>query len=323
MSENFVYNFVTTGLLAFVALVVVLYLIAKLTAGICKGNACLVGKTAIVTGGNAGIGYETVLGLAVRGARVIIADVADSTKSRLRVIEETGNQNVISMHLDLSENESIRQFAKDFKALPDVRLDILVNNAGIAQSDGKKNSDGIDFLMQVNYLGAFLLTHCLADILKRTAGARILFVTSILCFLENLTVANMVEPHQLYNYGKSKLCMLIASWYFTKRMKKYNVTSNCVYPGLCKTKIHLLQSEGSLLRMIHLIAVQLLGKTSFEGAQPVLDAATSSKWNNISDQFFLDCNRMIKPTKHYNRKFREEIIDKSKTLVDLKVEEEL
>lgn len=316
-------SLLTNAIIAFVVVFSVLYLYCKLTIGVCRGNACLVGKTAIVTGGNAGIGYETVLGLAARGARVIIADVADSEKARQSVIQETGNNEILSMHLDLSDNNSIREFSREFKKIPNCRLDILGNNAGIAKSDGRKNKAGIDLCIQINYLGHFLITHCLADVLKKTENSRIVFTSSGLSYFQNLTVANMEAPNEHWNYGKSKLCQIIASNYFSEKLKSFNVTSNSVHPGLVKTGIHTLKNEYSWQKIIHLGLLNLLGRTSYDGGQTVLDAALNSKWNNVTDKFFCECKPKFKPYKFYNEEFRADIISKTKRLVDLQPSEEL
>lgn len=107
-----------------------------------------------------GLGYETALQLASRGCKIIIADVQDATDSAKRIINETGNSNVIYKHLDLSSFESIRRFADDIKST-EKRLDVLINNAGIGATIKSKTIDDLNPVLQINYLGAFLLTHLL------------------------------------------------------------------------------------------------------------------------------------------------------------------
>ncbi|KOB70762.1 Short-chain dehydrogenase [Operophtera brumata] len=90
------------------------------------------GKVVIVTGANAGIGFHTAQDLARRGARVILAcrDHGRGTAARASIVAETGNNNVVYQHLDLSSLKSVRQFATNIIETED-RLDVLVNNAGI------------------------------------------------------------------------------------------------------------------------------------------------------------------------------------------------
>ena len=72
------------------------------------------GKVVVVTGCNTGIGKETVLELAKRGAKIYMAcrSRAKCEEARLEIIKETGNHNVINSELDLNSLESVREFAR-------------------------------------------------------------------------------------------------------------------------------------------------------------------------------------------------------------------
>jgi hypothetical protein len=89
------------------------------------------GEICILTGANSGIGYETSLDLAKRGATVILAcrDLVSGQKCANRIKTLSGNQNVFLKHLDLSSLDSVRKFAKDIAADLD-HIDTLINNAG-------------------------------------------------------------------------------------------------------------------------------------------------------------------------------------------------
>lgn len=99
--------------------------------GQCKSRARLDGKTVVITGANTGIGKETALDLASRGARVILAcrdvDKAEQAASQIRA--STGNGNVLVEKLDLASLKSVREFAQRINS-QEKRLDILINNAG-------------------------------------------------------------------------------------------------------------------------------------------------------------------------------------------------
>jgi NAD(P)-dependent dehydrogenase (short-subunit alcohol dehydrogenase family) len=99
--------------------------------GVCKSKKRLDGKVVIITGANTGIGYETALDFAYRGAHLILAcrDSKKAEKSAKEIIKLTNNKNVDVEFLDLSDLDTVRSFAaKMNKNLS--RLDILVNNAG-------------------------------------------------------------------------------------------------------------------------------------------------------------------------------------------------
>jgi retinol dehydrogenase-12 len=99
--------------------------------GICTSTVRLDGKTVIVTGANIGIGRETALDLAKRGARVILAcrDLKKAEEAASDIRQQSGNGNVVVEHLDCASFESVRQFAKRINQ-NEASLDILVNNAG-------------------------------------------------------------------------------------------------------------------------------------------------------------------------------------------------
>ena len=138
---------------------------------------CL-GKTAIVTGANTGIGKETALDFAQRGARVILAcrDEEKAKDAARDIISKTGSDKVVVRILDLSSFESVRAFAKLINETEE-RLDILVNNAGFAGSY-RLTKDGYESVFQVNYLSHFLLTLLLMKKLKKSAPSRIVNVSS-------------------------------------------------------------------------------------------------------------------------------------------------
>nr|XP_022918241.1 retinol dehydrogenase 12-like isoform X2 [Onthophagus taurus] len=290
-----------------------------------KSNCLMLGKTVLITGGNSGLGYQTALILAGRGAKIIIADKNDSTQSKNRIIQETKNPNVKSKMLDLSSFESIRIFAKEIIEEEDT-LDVLINNAGLGYS-GLKTIDNLPELMQVNHLGSFLLTHLLLDLLKKSAPSRIIFVSSLMAFINNLTIKNIdkvLSPLSL-SYGNSKLCNIITANVFAEKLKGTGVTSNSVHPGLVNTPIfrnaHQDLPKSSLDAFY--VFLKLFGKSVFEGAQTNIHCAISKSLEKVSGKFFVDCTPFFLPFKAKNKLFVQEIWRKSEELVGLKDEEKL
>ena len=96
----------------------------------CKSNKSLKGKTVVITGGNTGIGKETAVDLARRGARVIIGcrNLQKGKEALNEIKERSGNPNVFLEEIDLASLESVRKFA-DTILNSEPRLDILINNA--------------------------------------------------------------------------------------------------------------------------------------------------------------------------------------------------
>ncbi|XP_068899031.1 retinol dehydrogenase 11-like [Tenebrio molitor] len=314
---------------------VLLKIIQKLTTGRCTSLVCLNGKTAIVTGGGSGIGFETALLLAGRGCRVIIADREDATKAKTKIIEVTNNTNIVTKHLDLTSFQSIRKFAKEINTTED-RLDILINNAGAGAVANKHTDDGLHITMQINHFGPFLLTHLLADLLKKSAPSRIIWVSSASAFFwNNLTVKNLnySEKQPLnflrasFIYGNSKLCNVIAANGFAERLRKFGVTSNSLHPGLVNTHIHLktarilgIETFGKLFTNTVLF---LYGKSPKEGAQTTIALAVSNHLKTVTGKHFWDCRTFVQPPKTWKKTFCNEIWSKSEELTKLKPEEKL
>ena len=132
-----------------------------------------------MTGANTGIGKETALDFAQRGARVILAcRNEEKAKDAARdIIAETGSDKVVVRILDLASFKSVRAFAKLINETEE-RLDILVHNAGLFESY-KVTEDGYESSFQVNYISHFLLTLLVMEKLKKSAPSCIVNVSSI------------------------------------------------------------------------------------------------------------------------------------------------
>lgn len=214
----------------------------------CTSKAVLPWKTAIITGANSGIGLETAVELARRGARVILACRSEEKGERAAkdVRMRSGNQNVVFVQLDLASLSSIHAFVKKI-LLEETRLHILVNNAGVALASYKRTADGFEMHMGVNYLGHFLLTNLLLDRMKVTPGqSRVIFVASAL-YKRSLEFefANMnSDDPSRYNkvmpgraYSQSKLANILFSRSLSKRLEGSGVSTYALCPGMVRTEL--------------------------------------------------------------------------------------
>ena len=139
-----------------------------------------IGRVAIVTGGNSGIGYETVQALAHKGAIVVMAsrnlDKAGPAADQIRATHPSGSVEVVQ--LDLNALESVKEFAGMIMSRFE-RLDLLINSAGIMVPPYGKTKQGFESQFGVNHLGHFALTGLLLDMLMKTADSRIVNVSSL------------------------------------------------------------------------------------------------------------------------------------------------
>src|SRR5450755_36531 len=142
-------------------------------------NSSMQGKICLVTGANSGIGKETALGLAQMGATVamVCRDSARGEEAREEIKAKSGNDAVDLLLADLSSQQSIRELAETFKQRY-TQLHCLINNAGVFMLNRQETVDGLEKTFAVNCLAPFLLTNLLLDIIKASAPARIVNVSS-------------------------------------------------------------------------------------------------------------------------------------------------
>ena len=154
---------------------------ASSTAGQVLHGRDLSGRTAVVTGGNSGVGHSTALALAAQHCSVILAcrDGARAEQAVLNIKKVLGRPGVEVewLELDLASLQSVRRFAALLK-LRLSKLDYLVLNAGVYLTEYRLTEDGLEEMMQVNYLANFLLTHLLLPVLLRAPSPRLVTVSS-------------------------------------------------------------------------------------------------------------------------------------------------
>ena len=134
----------------------------------------LIGKVAVITGSNAGLGFHIASDLAGAGARVIMAcrneTKAIEAANKIRMKSPRGT--VETMTLDLADLSSVTTFSERLHSTVD-RLDILGNNAGLMALDESKTVDGFETQFGVNHLGHFALTGLVMPLLLATPGSRV------------------------------------------------------------------------------------------------------------------------------------------------------
>lgn len=112
------------------------------------------GRIMVVTGGNSGLGYETTLALARKGAKVIMAcrSMAKANRAKEKIQQQVPNAESEVMEIDLSSLKSVRKFATAYQANYQT-LDVLINNAGVMAPPYSKTEDGFELQLGANYFG--------------------------------------------------------------------------------------------------------------------------------------------------------------------------
>jgi len=256
----------------------------------CESTNRLENKVVVVTGGNTGIGKETVLEMVRRGARVITG-CRDLNKAQAVVTEvrDKYGADLVVEHLDLADLESVKKFA--VRCNQEERLDILVNNAGLMMPKGGQTKQGFEIHFGVNYLGHYLLTELLYPLLSETGTehqpSRVVNVASDgykFTLWHGLDVSHpffgeskwaykgVFAAHRLY--GQSKLAQMYHARELSRvaRERGENVIAVSLHPGAVSTEITRYHAEGLGQVVTSLLegAMARFGRTPLQGAQTTL-----------------------------------------------------
>ncbi|KAJ8322902.1 hypothetical protein BDV3_006815 [Batrachochytrium dendrobatidis] len=205
----------------------------------------LTGKVAIVTGGNTGIGYETVHALAKAGAKVFMASRSEerAVEAIAKIHKDLGKNDMVEfLRLDLQDLKQTKTAALNFLAMS-LPLDILVNNAGIMACPFALTKDGIESQMGTNHLGHFLFTTTLIPALEKAAPSRVVCVSS---FGHSITTEVGINFERINDeslcsswqrYGQSKLANILFARSLAKRLASSKVYVNSLHPGVVHTEI--------------------------------------------------------------------------------------
>ena len=193
-------------------------------------------KTALVTGATDGLGKLVAIKLAENGARVLIhgRDRAKGQATLAELRSATGNPNLDFYCADLAELAQVRDLAADVTSAHK-RLDILINNAGVglfAAADRQLSCDGLEMHFQVNYLAPFLLTELLLPLIRASAPARIVNVSSLgqaPIDFNDVMLEGAYSPMEAY--CRSKLAQIMFTIDLSEKLKDTGVTATALHPG--------------------------------------------------------------------------------------------
>jgi NAD(P)-dependent dehydrogenase (short-subunit alcohol dehydrogenase family) len=249
--------------------------------------ADLDGRTFLVTGANTGIGRTTALGLAQRGANVLLGcrSAAKTVPVVDDIVRTTGNTNVEHLALDLADLDSVREAAATFLAR-DEPLHVLVNNAGVAGQRGE-TAQGFELAFGINHLGHFLLTTLLLDRLRESGPARIVNVSSDSHYSpKGIDFEAVRQPTKgvtaMGEYGVSKLCNVLFTQELARRLPADEIGAHALHPGVIASDIWRRVPGPARWLMKRFM------KSAEEGAATSLYCATSPDLAGVSGRFYVD-----------------------------------
>jgi len=249
----------------------------------------LKGKTVLVTGGTNGLGLVTARELARMGAQVtIISRNAEKCAAVAEAIKTATGNPVEFIAADLSTLAGIMQAAATFKQRH-THLHVLVNNAGALFARRQLTSDGYEMTFALNHLNYFLLTILLLDILKASAPARIVNVSSHAHEGASLDFDNLQgEKHfsGMQAYGQSKLANILFTYELARRLEGSGVTVNALHPGFIATGF---ARNNGIFYNLGMKVIGLFIRKPDQGALTSIYLASSPEVEGISGKFFVDC----------------------------------
>uniref|UniRef100_A0A3Q2WNN7 WW domain-containing oxidoreductase n=1 Tax=Haplochromis burtoni TaxID=8153 RepID=A0A3Q2WNN7_HAPBU len=245
-------------------------------------------------------GFETARSFALHGAHVILAcrNLTRANKAVSLIQEEWHKARVEAMMCNLASLRSVREFAESFKAMK-LPLHILVCNAAVCTQPYMLTEDNLESTFQICHLGHFLLVQCLQDVLRRSAPARVVVVSSeshrftdLLDSCGKVDLALLSPSKKDYwsmlAYNRAKLCNILFSNELHRRLSPYGVTSNALHPGnMMYTSIH---RSWWLMTFLFTLA-RPFTKSMQQGAATTVYCAVAPELEGLGGMYFNNCFR--------------------------------
>jgi NAD(P)-dependent dehydrogenase (short-subunit alcohol dehydrogenase family) len=201
------------------------------------------GRVAVITGANTGLGYETALALAGRGARVVLAvrNLDKGKDATTRIAAQFPDADMALQELDLTSLDSVRAATEQLRSDYD-RVDLLINNAGVMWTPKSTTKDGFELQFGTNHLGHFAFTGLLLDRLLPVAGSRVVTVSSIGHRLRADIHFDDLQWERSYSrvgaYGQAKLANLLFTYELQRRLAPRGTTiAVAAHPGGSRTEL--------------------------------------------------------------------------------------
>jgi NAD(P)-dependent dehydrogenase (short-subunit alcohol dehydrogenase family) len=241
-------------------------------------------KTILITGGESGVGAATARALAAQGHRVLFTcrEAEDGAQLCNDITTAFPRAMVKSYSLDLASFSSIRLLADKLQREYN-QIDVLINNASLAPLTKQKTRDGFELQFGANYLGHFLFTQLLLDVLNEAGRARIVHTSSMMHWLGGIDFGSF-HGGKFYDpiraYAQSKLAILLFSNELSRRLKKTKITSNTFHPGGTPQEIYF-----NLPRAAYLTVKPFLAAPE-EGARTAVLLATAPHLSDSTGKYF-------------------------------------
>ncbi|MFE6489570.1 oxidoreductase [Streptomyces sp. NPDC057757] len=238
------------------------------------------GRTALITGGNSGIGLETARVLAAHGARIILAGRSRANLDRAvrQVLAVATTAETDTLVVDLSDLASIRDAAS--RIAETETIDLLFNNAGVMNLPTRQSTrDGFEMTFGTNHLGHFAFDAQLWPAVLRSPAPRVVTVSAIAARWPMGRLQDLMSEKRYSGmgaYAKSKRANIVYTLELARRGADTSLKALAVHPGAAMTNLQQ-HGNGALAKVFTPIAERLLMGSSEGAAWPSLYAATAAE----------------------------------------------
>lgn len=284
-------------------------------------------KTVIITGANSGIGKAAAIQLAQLNATVVLAcrSLDRGAKALADVKSASHSEKIELMQVDLSSQASIRRFAENYQSRHD-RLDVLIHNAANFDHTLAKptlTADGVETILATNYVGVFLMTHLLLEMLKNSAPSRIITVASkglLLYPFLDIEFDNLQGERKFstqHAYYHSKLAQIMYTYALAERLQGTGMTVNCVQVTNVAIPEERLTHLPAWMRKVYALK-RRMSITPEQQAQTYVYLAAAPEVQEITGGYWDENNQQVRSNRNsYNRQTQERLWAESERLAGI------
>ncbi len=244
-------------------------------------------RACLLTGATRGIGRAAAPHIAKTGLAMVLVgrDEERGAATVKEVIERSGNENVSFLRADLSSVAEVRNLAQEFRARHD-RLDLLLNNAGAIFRKREVTAEGFEKTFALDHLAYFTLTVELLDLLKTSAPARVVNVSSSVYRLGSMHFED-IHLERRYSawraYYQAKLANILFTNELARRLEGTGVTANSMHPGLVASGFG--RNDGGFIAMLFTL-LRPFARNPEKGAETLVHLATSPDVEGVTGAYF-------------------------------------
>ena len=274
-------------------------------------------RLAVITGADGGMGQEITRAVALQGYHVIMAcyNMVKAESKRVKLVNETGNNMIECLHLDLYTMDSVVLFAKELLRRGKT-ITLLMNNAGTMETGRRQTADGFERTVSVNYVGPYLLTRKLLPLMG--TGSRIVNMVSCTYAIGHLKFPDFFSKGKsgcfwrIPVYSNTKLALTLFTLELAGRLRSSGITVNAADPGIVSTDIITMHMWFDPLTDIFF---RPFIRTPHQGAATAVSLLLDEKWSSVTGRLFVNRYPKTLPEKFDSHPQQKKLWDETERLL--------